>query len=191
GPQTWKPGPGDLVTPSLPLYFGQNISDPSTAAHLMFVDLDLGNLNPIKSTAWSSLTDKGGTKVEYSFTNMTSTAAFNAYGWCLAANQGANQGQGISWTNSLAATGASGYRVTAPAAPAVVQVPTGTGVPTDTNGDGLYDDLNGNGRRDFGDVVLYFNQMAWIEANEPIGSFDCNGNGRIDFADVVWFFNNL
>ena len=51
--------------------------------------------------------------------------------------------------------------------------------------------MNGNGRRDFADVVLYFNQMTWIAANEPVECFDCNGNGRIDFADVVWLFNHL
>ena len=50
--------------------------------------------------------------------------------------------------------------------------------------------MNGNGRKDFADVVLYFNQMTWIAANEPVAAFDCNGNGRIDFADVVWLFNN-
>ena len=44
---------------------------------------------------------------------------------------------------------------------------------------------------DFADVVLYFNQMTWIAANEPVSAFDYNGNGRIDFADVVWLFNNL
>ncbi|MEN6518014.1 MAG: dockerin type I domain-containing protein [Methanospirillum sp.] len=55
----------------------------------------------------------------------------------------------------------------------------------------MYEDTNGNGRRDFADVVLYFNQMTWISANEPVESFDYNGNGRTDFADVVWLFNNL
>ena len=64
-------------------------------------------------------------------------------------------------------------------------------VPTDTDGDGLYDDVNGNGRRDFADVVLFFNQMTWIADHEPVGLFDYNGNGRIDFADVTWLFNNL
>ena len=54
-------------------------------------------------------------------------------------------------------------------------VPGGIGIPTDTNADGLYDDVNGNGRRDFADVVLYFNQMTWIAANEPIAAFDYNG----------------
>ncbi len=73
----------------------------------------------------------------------------------------------------------------------VGQVPTGAGPPTDTNADGLCDDVNGNGRADFNDVVLYFNQMTWIAADEPVAFFDCNGNGRIDFADVVWLFNNI
>jgi PKD repeat protein len=40
-------------------------------------------------------------------------------------------------------------------------------------------------------VTLYFNQMAWIGANEPPAAFDYNGNGRIDFADVTWLFNHL
>ena len=70
-------------------------------------------------------------------------------------------------------------------------MPPSTLLPTDTGGDGLFDDVNGNGRPDFADVVLYFNQMAWIAANEPVTSFDCNANGRIDFADVVWLFNHL
>jgi PKD repeat protein len=70
-------------------------------------------------------------------------------------------------------------------------VPPGTLMPQDTDADGWYDDVNGNGRPDFADVVLYFNQMTWISANEPIEYFDYNGNGRIDFADVVWLFNHL
>ena len=51
--------------------------------------------------------------------------------------------------------------------------------------------MNGNGRKDFADVLLYFNQMSWIAANEPVPAFDYNNNGRIDFADVVWLFNHL
>jgi parallel beta-helix repeat protein len=63
--------------------------------------------------------------------------------------------------------------------------------PLDLDGDGRYEDVNGNGRTDFADVVLYFNQLQWIAASEPLAAFDYNGNGRIDFADVVWLFNNL
>ena len=77
------------------------------------------------------------------------------------------------------------------AMPAVAAVPGGAGWPTSTAGNGLYDDVNGNGRQDFADVVLYFDQMAWISANEPMPALDYNGNGRIDFADVVWLFNHL
>jgi beta propeller repeat protein len=75
--------------------------------------------------------------------------------------------------------------------PGVVAVPGGTGLPRDLNGDGMGEDVNGNGRKDFNDVVLYFNQLSWIAANEPIPAFDYNGNTRIDFADVVWLFNHL
>ncbi len=70
-------------------------------------------------------------------------------------------------------------------------IPGGSGVPTDTDGDGLCDDVNGNGRKDFSDVVLYFNQVGWIATNEPVSSFDFNRNGRIDFADTVWLFTHI
>ena len=79
----------------------------------------------------------------------------------------------------------------APTVPPVKLVPGGAGVPTNLDGDSLYEDVNGNGRKDFADVVLYFNQMTWIGSNEPVAAFDYNGNGRIDFADVTWLFNNL
>ena len=75
--------------------------------------------------------------------------------------------------------------------PGVVTVPGGTEMPKDLNGDGRCEDVNGNGRKDFADVVLYFNQLSWIAVNEPVPVFDYNGNGRIDFADVVQLFNTL
>ncbi|MEN6518234.1 MAG: PQQ-binding-like beta-propeller repeat protein [Methanospirillum sp.] len=84
------------------------------------------------------------------------------------------------------------YAIGNQAEPAPVQpIPGGSGAPQDLDHDGIYEDLNGNGRLDFADVVLFFNQMTWIAANEPIAAFDINGNGRIDFADVVWLFNGL
>ena len=67
----------------------------------------------------------------------------------------------------------------------------GGDLPLDPDGDGRYDDANGNGRKDFADVVLFFNQMTYIGTSEPVAAFDYNGNGRIDFADVVWLFNHL
>jgi hypothetical protein len=73
----------------------------------------------------------------------------------------------------------------------IIAVPPGSATPNDGDGDGLYEDVNGNGRRDFEDLVLLFNRMDWIAANEPIAAFDYNGNSRIDFADVLGLFNNL
>jgi PKD repeat protein len=70
-------------------------------------------------------------------------------------------------------------------------VPGGTGVPRDLNGDGMYEDVNGNGVLDFNDVVLFFNQMDWIAANEPVAAFDFAGDGKIDFNDVVMLFTSL
>jgi PKD repeat protein len=70
-------------------------------------------------------------------------------------------------------------------------IPGGTGTPRDLDGDGKYEDVNGNGRPDFADVVLLFNQIAWISANEPLAAFDFNGNNRIDLADVVLLFNRV
>jgi PKD repeat protein len=92
---------------------------------------------------------------------------------------------------------ADGFTVTAPVTPTVIPTPTvtqfpgGSGPPTDPDSNRLYEDVNGNLRTDFADVVLYFNQMAWIPAHEPLAAFDYNGNGRIDFADVVGLFNHL
>ncbi len=73
----------------------------------------------------------------------------------------------------------------------LLPVPGGSGRPGDLDGDGIVEDVNGNGRADFADVVLLFNRMDWIAANEPIAAFDRNGNGRIDFADVVRLFGAL
>ena len=74
---------------------------------------------------------------------------------------------------------------------AVVPLPGSANAPTDPDNDCIYEDLNGNGRLDFADVVLYFNQMTWIAANEPVSAFDLNKNGRIDFADIVALFNEI
>jgi chitinase len=79
-----------------------------------------------------------------------------------------------------------------PAIPSgVVTIPGMTAEPTDPDNDGKYEDLNANGRLDFGDVVLYFDQMDWIAANEPVAAFDMNGNGRIDFDDIVRLYEEI
>ena len=75
--------------------------------------------------------------------------------------------------------------------PALKPVPPMTSMPQDLNGDGVCEDLNGNNRPDFSDIVVFFNAMTWIAANEPVASFDANLNGRIDFNDIVQLFNRL
>jgi hypothetical protein len=113
GSQNWKPGPGALG--DLPVYNGQDMSDAGDQYHLMFVDLKAGNMDPVKFPS-ATLTDNGAIKIEYSFTDLDTFAAFNAYGWCTAANQD----QGISWTNPTAGfvangpqqSGQSGFTVT-------------------------------------------------------------------------------
>ncbi len=94
GPQNWKPGPGALGDKTLPIVSGQDMTDATETYRLMFVDLKAGNMHPNKFPG-VTLTDNGAVKVEYSFSNHRTFAAFSAYGWCSAANQD----QGISWTN--------------------------------------------------------------------------------------------
>ena len=89
---------------------------------------------------------------------------------------------------TLPTTLATSSPTTVATTPAIAPVPGGVGSPADTDGDNLYDDINGNGRKDFADITLYFNELNWIAANEPIAAFDYNKNGRVDFADVVWLF---
>ena len=71
-----------------------------------------------------------------------------------------------------------------------ITVPGAIGPARSLEGDGLYRDVNGNGRRDFADVVLFFNHLDWCAANAP-SAFDFNANGRIDFGDVTRLFESL
>ena len=69
--------------------------------------------------------------------------------------------------------------------------PASRSYPNDQDGDGLFEDVNGNGRKDFNDVIVYFNHMTCIAAFEDWQYFNFNGNGRIDFADIILIFNHL
>ena len=60
--------------------------------------------------------------------------------------------------------------------------------PTDLDGDGLYEDLDGNGFVGFNDVVIYYQNMEFIESNQPLMAFDCDGSGFIGFNDVVYLY---
>jgi len=98
GPQISKPSSSS----GYPIYYGQNMSDTGNTFQLMFVDLNSGGI------AYSSTQI---TAVNYSFTNLTSFAAFNVYSW----NIDDNHGTGIHMTNDVSS---SGYMVLGiPAAP--------------------------------------------------------------------------
>ncbi len=102
GSNPYKPGPGTGWT--LPLFTGQ--SDFVSNETLLFIDLKRNNQT---DTGNPSLTDKGAVKVEYSFSNMNTSASFNAYSWCLYSNQQ----QGINWTqNTSGSSGTSSFTVT-------------------------------------------------------------------------------
>ena len=57
--------------------------------------------------------------------------------------------------------------------------------PTDPDGDGLYEDLDGNGFVGFNDVVIYYQNMNFIESKQPLAAFDYDGSGFVGFNDVV------
>ena len=66
-----------------------------------------------------------------------------------------------------------------------------TKMPTDPDGDGLYEDLNGNLVIDYNDLQIYFLQMNWLSANEPIRPFDYNKNSNIDYNDLQLLFKKM
>ncbi|HHV24814.1 MAG: NosD domain-containing protein [Methanosarcina sp.] len=66
-----------------------------------------------------------------------------------------------------------------------------TNPPTDPNHDGIYEDVNGNGILDFDDVVVYYDNMDWIEENASVAFLDYNKNGLIDFDDAVKLYDML
>ncbi|MFA5414288.1 MAG: PKD domain-containing protein [Methanoregula sp.] len=100
GPQSWKPSSSS----GYPIYGGEDQTDLSNRFRIMFIDLRVGALQN------ASLPDNGMIKVDYEFTNLTSTAIFNSYGWYMQCNHGT----GIIMTNDVTL---SGYTVLPPAAP--------------------------------------------------------------------------
>lgn len=186
GPQIWKPCSG----PAYPIFDHQNMSDTANTFSILFIDLNAGTLgnNVLDDPDYMGqpIVDNGTIKVQFGFTGLHTLAAFNAYAYCAASNQG----QGIRWSNRLTDSGASGYAVVGIGTPTPVPFP-GYGMPTDPDGDGLYEDLNANGRLDFNDVQIFFRQMRWISENEPIVLFDFNRNERIDFNDLQLLFRKI
>ena len=89
-------GPQSLIPDSSGMniiYNGENSSNPSSAEYLMFVDLDVGNLN-------TAAINNGAATVQYTFTNLTTQASFDTYAWAL--------GYDAKWANLPTS---SGYNV--------------------------------------------------------------------------------
>ena len=63
--------------------------------------------------------------------------------------------------------------------------------PRDLDGDGLYEDLDGNGLVGFNDVVIYYQNMGFIESSQPLAAFDYDGSGFIGFNDVVRLYQRV
>jgi len=101
GPQIWKPTGNEV---DYPLYAGQDMSDAENTFHLMFVDLNTGVLRPNEA-----LINRGAVRINYTFENLKSFAAFSVYGYCRNSNNGDDM---IAWTNALTSDKAmNGYSV--------------------------------------------------------------------------------
>jgi PGF-pre-PGF domain-containing protein len=103
GPQDWKPTGG---TANYPIFSGENMTDTVNPYRLMFIDTRAGMFGTHYAD-YTSLTDNGAVKVEYTFTHLPGYAAFNVYGW----KNSSSNGQGMGWTNALTGAGSSGYSV--------------------------------------------------------------------------------
>ncbi|MCK9580325.1 MAG: PKD domain-containing protein [Methanoregula sp.] len=109
GPQSWKP----FSTSGYPLFNGEDQTDPLNQYQMMFVDLKVGAVQN------ASLTNNGMIKVEYEFSNLSSTAVLSTYGWYM----GSNHGTGIIMGNDVTT---SSYMVLPVTAPPVADFTAGT-----------------------------------------------------------------
>ena len=113
GLQDWKPTGGNA---NYPIFIGENMSDPNNMFYLMFIDTHAGLLGSNYPGGNSQFINNGALEINYTFTNLQSTAAFNIYAW----NWNTTQGQGMLWTNSILpgnTGGPSGITVTGSSLP--------------------------------------------------------------------------
>lgn len=165
GPQNWKPA-GATDPMNYPLYFGQDMSDPSAEFHIMFIELNAGLIGP--NAGLSGLNDNGMIKLEYSVDNPGSMVAFNIYGWC---NQ-SNQGKGISWTNMVSGEGSSGYQVMGSSGQGGDNGQSGTG----SSGNTVGYETTGEGSTDSDQRDREFYVLEKFVANGTIEIFTIQGN---------------
>ncbi|WP_318238897.1 PKD domain-containing protein [Methanolacinia petrolearia] len=100
GLQDWKPAAGNQ---DYPLFSGEDMNETCNTFRVMFIDLKSGVLSGALGLDYADTKNNGSIRVDYSFTNLTSFATFNVYGW----NQNNSGQQAIIDTNSVS----SGYSV--------------------------------------------------------------------------------
>jgi PKD repeat protein len=148
--------------------FTQNSSIPAQSFWLRVVDIN-------------DVITPGATNIELARFNMTGITPMSTHLNVTATRMDTDTGD-IQLTNPIPAP---------VSVVALLNIPGQTKSPTDPHYDGLYWDLNGDGQITFLDVILYFNNMDWIQANEPLSLFDYNHNGHIDFNDLILLFNEV
>jgi PGF-pre-PGF domain-containing protein len=167
GPQIWRP----CAAPDYPIFDGQDMTDTGNTFSIMFIDLNAGILgaNTLSQPDFSgqSITDNGAIKVEYSFENLETFAAFDGYVYTVSSNQG----QGIRWTNRLSADGSSGYTVAGipPVLTSINVTPASADVGIDTSMQFTAAALDQN-NRPMSDIAI-----AWSSSDETIGTVNETG----------------
>jgi PKD repeat protein len=161
--------------------FEADDTTPVTGQTVQFTD---ASTNTPTGWAW---TIEGTAGTDYTYVDGTSAASQNPHVQFLVAG---------TYDVTLVATNAAGSDDETKTAyitvtSAILPLPGQANPPTDPDSDGLYEDLNGNGELEFNDVQIYFREMDWIAANEPVALFDFNSNGDIEFNDVQILFREI
>jgi PKD repeat protein len=156
--------------PAVPFTSKQNIDWTDT-------DYVLGPTNAGKSVVLCTLTVKG---LSAGTTTLVPT-------FIMFDGEEEVQGADLIPTSSISSPTITVHGTTS-AASTPIALPGITARPADPNGDGLYEDLNGDGKISFSDVSLYFNNLQWIQNNEPVSLFDFSRDGAIDFGDIILLY---
>ncbi len=164
GPQIWKPTGNEC---DYPIYGGQDLTDTENTFQIMFIDLNAGVLRPN-----AALENRGAVRINYTFENLETFAAFNVYAYCQTSNNGNDM---VAWSNALGlGKVGSGYSVvgaiSGPVPDRIEVEPTTAQVVV---GDvyhfaaTAFDVLNN---------VISGLTFSWASSNEIVGTIDESGN---------------
>jgi PKD repeat protein len=70
-------------------------------------------------------------------------------------------------------------------------LPNYSNLPNDPDVDHLFEDVNGDQVFDFRDVVDLFQNMEWMQLNEPHNLFNFDNDNQITYGDVVVLFQQV